>query len=165
MTNLTCDTLILTDDDLDEKALVYYDSSASRLVVRLKSGVQLGLGPHSIGLVWNGTAFVQDIEMALNGQTFPVPRPTSPGAHSETKAIVAINTLTVNDSGGTARARLRWLPVSRQAAAGRNYKVDVVELYVLDALTGIVLTSGANELDDDHDPIEMPAGAVYYPFV
>jgi hypothetical protein len=163
---MACQTLILADEDLDEKVKVYYDEGAGRVVIRPKAGVALGLGPDTIGLKWDGGSktWIRDIELVFNGPIAQAARPVDEGPHSEQDVIVAIGSLTIQDRFNYDRAVLRWLPVEEQAAAGRSYGVDVVELDVLDALTGVVLTGGADVDADSHVGIHVSAGPRYYPF-
>lgn len=162
---LTCNMAVIADTDGDPKVEVYYDVSANRLVLRpVTASIAVGLAPHTIGLRWDGSKYVRDPELVLDGPFLAVSRPVNPGTRSVAITLVFVEIMRLTDSFGFLRGHLRWLPMSEQAAIGKNYKSDVVELATVNSLTGIALMSATSPaMGETHNPIEAVARH-YYPF-
>ena len=162
---LTCNMAVIADTDGNPKVEVYYDVSANRLVLRPATAtIAVGLAPNTIGLRWDGSRYVADPEIVLDGPFSAITRPANPGTRSEAITLVFVEIMRITDSFGFLRGHLRWLPMSEQAALGRNYKSDVVELATVNSLTGVALMSATSPaMGETHNPIEAVVRR-YYPF-
>lgn len=156
--------------ELVHVATVAYSQSLGHLVIQLEAGAALGIGPHSVGLRWNQNTqtYDNDLEIVFDGAVSHV-APGQIGTLDTARVINVVNSIVFQDAAGNDCACLRWLAEADQAAAGRSYKRDVLELTSLRDDTGIVITgrsAGVPEgsVASSHAPIYYSGVYRRYPF-
>lgn len=160
---LTCTLAVLADYDGAPRAEIYYSAAADRLVIRpVSSTVGIGIMPHTVGLKWDGSKYVADPEVVLDGTFVATSRPEPASAKSESVVLVFVGSMQITDIYSFLRGTISWLPVSQQALIGRNYGRDVVEIATVNSLTAVALMSAtAPVLGENHAPIEAVSRLVY----
>lgn len=169
MFDFFCYKFILASSvDLVERMTLQASGAGDKFLLTTDSPtVQFGFHPYDVGLEWNGSAWVKDVETVFAGTVndlhglYDTPTPTVAD-----NTVVVLDSFWLVNSGGLDRIRVRWFPVSQQLVEGYYYglassPVDVVEFKSESSYTGMAFSEG---VVTTNSPIIVGGGYYTYPF-
>lgn len=137
-----------------------------RFLLSTCSGAAFGFHPYNVGLKWNGTNWVTDVETIFAGPINDSVGVDTPSATLEEEIVVVLDEFYMVNSSGQNRIRIRWFPVDQQVLEGYYYglassPIDVVEFKSVSSSVGMVFSEG---VVTTHNSIVIGGDYHIYPF-